>query len=77
MHMRIFNLPDPHVTLESVIDHAVRDADVMVIARCNAPNAVVMSFDYYSSLMETMYLLGTPANAAHLAKSLAQARKGT
>ena len=77
MHMRIFNLPDPHVTLESVIDHAVQDADVMVIARCNAPNAVVMSFDYYSSLMETMYLLGTPANAAHLAKSLAQARKGT
>lgn len=49
----------------------------MVIARRNAPNAVVMSFDYYSSLMETMYLLGTPANAAHLAKSLAQARKGT
>jgi antitoxin YefM len=35
-----------------------------------------MSFDYYSSLMETVHLLSSPANAAHLAKSLAQARTG-
>jgi antitoxin YefM len=33
-----------------------------------------MSFDYYTSLMETVYLLDSPANAAHLAKSLVQAR---
>jgi antitoxin YefM len=42
----------------------------------DAPDAVVMSFDYYSSLMETVHLLSSPANAAHLATLLAQARAG-
>lgn len=37
--------------------------------RGSAAPAVVMSFDYYSSLMETVHLLSSPANAAHLAKS--------
>jgi antitoxin YefM len=42
----------------------------------DAPDAVVMSFDYHSSLMETVHLLSSPANAAHLATSIAQARAG-
>jgi antitoxin YefM len=33
-----------------------------------------MSLDYYNSLMETVHLLKSPANAAHLAKSIAQYR---
>jgi antitoxin YefM len=33
-----------------------------------------MSLDYYNSLMETVHLLKTPANAAHLAKSIEQYR---
>lgn len=60
-----------------MIDQVVEDADVTVISRRDAPDAVVMSFDYYSSLMETVHLLSSPANATHLAKSLAQARAGT
>jgi antitoxin YefM len=35
-----------------------------------------MSLDHYLSLVETMHLLSTPANAAHLAKSIGQFRKG-
>jgi antitoxin YefM len=72
--MRIVNFSDARKSLRAVIDQVVADADVTVISRGNAPNAVVMSFDYYSSLMETVHLLSSPANAAHLAKSLAQAR---
>jgi antitoxin YefM len=37
---------------------------------------VVMSLDHYESIMETMHLLSTPANAAHLAKSIAQHKAG-
>jgi antitoxin YefM len=69
--MRIVNFSDARKSLRAVIDQVVADADVTVISRGNAPNAVVMSFDYYSSLMETVHLLSSPANAAHLAKSLA------
>jgi antitoxin YefM len=74
--VRIVNFSDARNSLRAVIDQVVDDADVTVIARRDAPDAVVMSFDYYSSLMETVHLLSSPANAAHLATSLAQARAG-
>lgn len=72
--MRIINFSDARNSLRTVIDQVVEDADVTVISRRDAPDAVVMSFDYYSSLMETVHLLSSPANTAHLAKSIAQAR---
>ena len=37
---------------------------------------IIMSVLDYRSLKETAYLLGTKANAAHLRKSLANARAG-
>ena len=74
--MRIINFSDARNSLRAVIDQVVEDADVTVISRRDAPDAVVMSLDYYSSLMETVHLLSSPANAAHLATSLAQARAG-
>lgn len=72
--MRIINFSDARGSLRSVIDQVVEDADVTVVSRRDAPDAVIMSFDHYSSLMETVHLLNSPANAAHLAKSIAQAR---
>jgi len=74
--MRIVNFSDARNSLRSVIDQVVEDADVTVISRRDAPDAVVMSFDHYSSLMETVHLLSSPANATHLARSIAQARSG-
>jgi antitoxin YefM len=59
-----------------VIDQVVNDADVTVIARRDAPDAVVMSLDTFNSLMETVHLLRSPANAAHLARSIAQYHQG-
>ncbi|WP_051780797.1 type II toxin-antitoxin system Phd/YefM family antitoxin [Janthinobacterium agaricidamnosum] len=74
--MRIINFSDARNSLRAVIDQVVEDADVTIISRRDAPDAVVMSFDHYSSLMETVHLLSSPTNAAHLAKSIAQARSG-
>ena len=74
--MRIINFSEARSNLRAVIDQVVDDADVTVITRRDAPDAVIMSFDHYSSLMETVHLLGSPANAAHLAKSIAQLRDG-
>ena len=70
--MNIVNFSDARNSLKDVIDRVVHDADVTVIARRDAPDAVVMSLDYYNSLVETVYLLSSPANAAHLASSLSQ-----
>jgi antitoxin YefM len=62
--------------LKAVLDRVCDDADVTVISRRDGGDAVVMSLDHYQSLMETMHLLGTPAKAAHLAKSIAQHKAG-
>ena len=48
----------------------------MVITRHDAPDAVLMSLDTFNSLLETVHLLKSPANAAHLARSIEQFRQG-
>jgi len=75
--MRIVTYTYARNTLKNVLDDVVQDADVTVISRRDAEgDAVVMSLDYYNSLMETLHLLQSPANAAHLAKSIKQLRDG-
>jgi antitoxin YefM len=63
-------------SLKAVLDQVHDDADVTVISRRGGADAVVMSLDHYQSLMETMHLLSTPANAAALAKAVQQDRDG-
>ena len=74
--MRVITFSQARNSLKQVIDRVVDDADVAVISRRDAPDAVVMSLDTFNSWMETVHLLKTPANAAHLVKSIQQLRKG-
>ena len=74
--MRIVSFTEARNGLKSVLDHVVNDADYTVITRRDAEDAVVMSMDHFNSLMETVYLLKSPANAAHLSKSIEQYQSG-
>lgn len=74
--MRVVNFTEARNSLKMVIDQVINDADYTVIARRDAPDAVVMSLDTFNSLMETVHLLKSPANAAHLARSIEQYRQG-
>ena len=74
--MRIISYSEARSSLKSVLDAVQDDADVTVISRRDGADAVVISFDYYQSIMETMHLLASPANAAHLATSIAQHKAG-
>ncbi len=74
--MRVVNFSEARNNLKAVIDSVVEDADYAVIARRDAPDAVVMSLATFNSMMETVYLLKSPANAAHLNRSIEQLRKG-
>jgi antitoxin YefM len=74
--MRTIPFTDARANLKQVIDNVVDDVDVTLITRRDAPNAIVMSQAHYDSLMETVYLLRSPANVAHLERSIAQLRAG-
>jgi len=74
--MRVINFSDARNQLKSVLDQVVDDSDYTVITRRDADDAVVMSFDQFNGLMETVHLLKSPANAAHLSKSIQQYRAG-
>ncbi|HHL30997.1 MAG TPA: type II toxin-antitoxin system prevent-host-death family antitoxin [Oceanospirillales bacterium] len=74
--MRVVNFSDARNRLKSVLDQVVNDSDCTVISRRDADDAVVMSLDYFNALMETVHLLKSPANAAHLAKSIEQYHSG-
>ena len=75
--MRIVTYSHARNALKTVLDSVVQDADVTIISRRDAEgDAVVMSLDHYNSLMETLHLLQSPANAAHLALSIKQLRSG-
>ncbi|MCD6199082.1 MAG: type II toxin-antitoxin system Phd/YefM family antitoxin [Deltaproteobacteria bacterium] len=70
--MRVVNFSEARNNLKSALDQVVDDADYTVITRRDSGNAVVMSLDTFNSYMETFHLLRSPANAAHLAKSIEQ-----
>ena len=74
--MRIVSFTEARNGLKSVLDQVVNDADYTVITRRDSEDAVVMSLDSYNSLMETVHLLKSPANAEHLRKSIEQYRNG-
>ena len=48
----------------------------MIVTRKNNENLVILSIDEYNSMIETTYLLSTPANAEHLYKSIEQLNSG-
>jgi antitoxin YefM len=74
--MRVVSYSEARNSLKAVLDTVNEDADVTVISRRDGADAVVMSLDHYQSLMETMHLLSTPANAKALGRAVQQDREG-
>ena len=74
--MQVISYSEARNNLKSVLDAVNDNVDVTIINRRDAGNAVIMSLDHYNSVMETLYLLQNPANAAHLMESIAQFKAG-
>jgi antitoxin YefM len=58
------------------MDKLEADRDQLVITRQNHEPMVIMPLKDLEGMEETLYLLGNPANAAMLKKSIAQANAG-
>ncbi|QUY41374.1 type II toxin-antitoxin system prevent-host-death family antitoxin [Acaryochloris sp. 'Moss Beach'] len=74
--MNIISFSEARSKLKAVFDRVVDDADYTIITRRDADDAVLMSLESFNSLLETVHLLKSPANAAHLEQSIAQYRQG-
>ena len=75
--MKVVTYSHARNALKSILDDVVQDADVTIIRRRDAEgDAVVMSLDSYNSIMETLHLTSNPANAAALARAIAQDKAG-
>jgi antitoxin YefM len=75
--MKVVSFSDARNSLKTVLDRVIEDADYTIVTRRDADDVVVMSLESFNSLMETVHLLKSPANAAHLARSIAQFKAGT
>jgi len=62
--------------LAKYMDHAVNSREEIVVTRQGAGSVVMMSAADYESIMETLYLLSSPANAKALMESIAQLERG-
>jgi antitoxin YefM len=74
--MNIVSFSEARTNLKLVCDRVVDGVDHTVITRRDTPDVVVMSLESFNSLIETVHLLRSPANAAHLARSIEQFTQG-
>jgi antitoxin YefM len=75
-YMKVISFSEARISLKKVLDQVVADADYTIVTRQDADDVVMMSLESFNSLMETVHLLKSPANAAHLERSIEQFRAG-
>ena len=62
--------------MSRLIKRVITDAEPTIICTDSGDRAVLLSLGEFNSWRETHYLLSNPANAEHLRRSLALARRG-
>ena len=70
------NYTEFRTKLKSFLDKVEFDNEVLIIKRGSGNGTVMMSLSEYNSIMETLYLLGSDANAEWLRKSIQQMKNG-
>ena len=74
--MKTMTYTESRARYAEVLDQAVNDREEIVITRQGHESVVIIALDEYESLMETVYLMQSPANARHLRESIARHRAG-
>ncbi len=74
--MQIVNYSEARKNFKAVLDRVVNDQDCTVITRSGVEDAVIMSKSHYDSVMETLHIMRSPANAQHLMEAIARDKAG-
>ena len=70
------NFTEFRTALKKFLDNVENNHETLVIKRKSGKGAVMISLDEYNSIMETVHLLSSKANADRLYESIQQMRKG-
>jgi antitoxin YefM len=74
--MNAVTLADAKENLEQLVEQVLANAEPAILCTENGDKVVLVSLDEFNSWKETIYLLGNPANAAHLRESIAESHAG-
>jgi antitoxin YefM len=74
--MQAVTLKEAKRHLPRLIAQVLADAEARIVVTDEGDQVVLMPLDEFNCWKETLYLLASPANAAHLRRSLAEAESG-
>ena len=67
---------DARARLAALLDEVVDNREVVIIRRRGREDVAMVAADDLTSMMETLHVLGSPANTERLLTALARARAG-
>ncbi len=70
------NFTEFRTRLKKFLDNVENNHETLIIKRKSGKGAVMISLDEYNSIMETVHLLSSKANADRLYESIRQMRNG-
>ncbi len=70
------NYTEFRTKLKKFLDRVEDNNETLIIKRATGKGTVVISLDEYNSIMETMHLLSSKANAERLYESIQQMKEG-
>jgi antitoxin YefM len=76
LKMNILSYSQARASLKETMDNVCKDHIPTVITRQAGDHVVMVSLADYNSMSETLYLLGSAANAQRLRSSIAQVKAG-
>ena len=74
--MQAVTLKDAKRNLPGLIEQVLADAEARIVVTDKGEQVVLMPLDEFNSWKESLYLLSSPANAAHLRRSITEAQAG-
>ncbi len=70
------NYTEFRLKLKKFLDDVEQNNEILIIKRGTGKGAVMISLNEYNSIMETVHLLSSKANADRLYESIKQMKKG-
>jgi len=70
------NFSEFRTNLKTLLDSVEENNETLIIKRGTGKGAVLISLDEYNSILETMHLLKSKANADRLFESIKQMKEG-